>query len=236
MSYSQTWGTNYFNCNLNSMGHPMTVSIWVKKTAAQWADSGADYAWNMAYDFSTDQNQLRCLTGTDSASFVMLTTGSTTTSTKTFTDGDYDDLWVPIICKFPAADSRTIYVENSAGAGNTPTVTRNITALDSFRLGRLMNLIGGFEGKLAEVAVWDKALSNAEIDQINPTSETGPAANTIASANCVGYWPLDTDTATHVDQSGTSNGSFTEVGTRVFDSDHPTITTAGNPWYYYAQQ
>ena len=224
MSYKAFSATKFLDATITAIGHPLTVSIWVKKSAIEWAASSDDMVGMLSIDFIDDDDAIELYTRADTIRASWRGTGAQTHSTHIFTDGDYDDVWVPVIVKYTSAISKIVYIEDTSNAGNLNTTSRDITAIDSFRLGEYMSLNIPFEGKLGEITLWDKALSDAEINEINPTAGTGPAGNTIASANCVGYWPLDVSQSTHVDESGTSNGSFVLTGAPTFDSDHPIIT------------
>lgn len=228
MSYDQLWGTNYFQATITAMTYPLTIVVWIKKSESQWDAGGADYVLNLSDNFTDDDQQIRIYSGGHDVTGVWTTTG-TASSGMDFTDDIYNDVWVPVISLYTSNVSKRIYIEDSSSAGNLNTQDRDISGLDSFRLGRLMASFGGFEGKIAEVSIWDDALDTSEIDLLNPTAGEGPAAPTIdtstSGATCVGYWPLDYDSATQTDESGQANGSFIEVGTTVYDSDHPTITS-----------
>ena len=228
MSFKAFSSSHYFDATIVSMTHPLTVSIWVKKDATEWGTSGDDMAGMLSDDFLDDDEAIEMYTRTDTFRVSWKEGASAqVSSTIVFADTTYDGIWVPVITKYTSAISQRAYIENTSNPGNEQTTSRDLTALDSFRLGEYMSLNIPFEGKIAEVTLWDKSLSDAEINEINPTAQTGPAGNTIASANCVGYWPLDTDSDTQVDESGTANGSFVAAGTRTYDSDHPTITASG---------
>jgi hypothetical protein len=71
-----------------------------------------------------------------------------------------------------------------------------------------------FSGKLAEVAIWDIALTTSEIAEL----AAGATPTTIQSGNLQGYWPLLSDAT---DSSG--NGKdLTAVGSPTYSSsDHP---------------
>jgi hypothetical protein len=237
MSYKAFSSTKFLDATITAMTHPLTVCIWVKKSATEWAASSDDIAGHLSDNFTDDNEAIEIYTRADTFRASWKQGASAQISSEhVFTDGDYDDVWVPLIVKYTSATSYIVYIENTSNAGALKTTSRNLTGLDSFRLGEYMSLSVPFEGKLGEVTVWDVALSDANINLINPTAGTGPAGNTIASANCVGYWPLVVDQSTHVDESGTANGSFVLTGAPTFDSDHPVITSSGNPWYHYAQQ
>jgi hypothetical protein len=76
-----------------------------------------------------------------------------------------------------------------------------------------------YTGLIAEVAIWNKALADAEITSYM----SGEAASTIAAANLIGYWPLSADNATQSNE-GLDAGGDLSVSGATFDADHPTIT------------
>lgn len=227
MSYTG-FGSDYLQAAFGSTyGYPFSVAMWIKKSAAQWADGNADYLFCFGENFTDDISYVRVYSGTDSVLMAVSAGGSFNTTTLAFTDGDYDDTWVPVVITMASSTDRDIYIEDSTNTAGG-SLARLLENLDSFRLGRLMTAIGGFEGKIAEVALFNKVLLSGEIDALQTSAETGPAPNTVASADCIAYWPLATDQATHTDQSGNSGPSMTEQNTPTFDSDHPTIISGAN--------
>lgn len=254
MSY-KSWGITgdfRFDATLTAMAvsssASLSVVLWVKRTAAEWNAGGALYTMIYAQDMTSSDQQIRMYCGDDLAVAVARTTTNNQNSSMDFGVGDpdgYDDIWVPLFWIGNSNVSRYSYVEDSSNKGTHSTTDRSLSALDEFRIGKYNDTGSGpFTGKIAEVSLWDAALAESEMDLFCPTSkgETGPAAPTISTAtsgaNCVGYWPLDYDSDTQTDESGTANGSLIATGTRVYDSDHPTITSSGiilPASTYYAQ-
>ena len=232
MSY-KGWGTNRFHATMGTTYGPvLTISCWIKKDATQWANGSADYAWTFNYASNSDDNAFRLYTGTDTMTIAARTT-STESENVSFTDGTYDDIWVPVIFQGNASNDRYGYIENSTNQSTQGLDTKNLTALDEFRVGRIMVGVGAFEGKIAEIAIWNKALSSTEIDQLCPVLGAGPKATAIASAkaNLIAYWPLDYESTTQVDESGNGESSLVEGGSGsnlVYDADHPIIYKASS--------
>jgi hypothetical protein len=231
MSYSG-WDSTRFHAAMGSQySYPLTISCWIKKTDSEW-NTGADYAWTFNYDSNSDNNGIRVYTINDEVVCCNIETGSQDCVSNSFTAGKYNDKWVPVIVVYKSATSKRIYIENSSYGSADDVTDRDLTLLDEFRVGRIMVGVGAFQGKIAEIAIWDKELSPAEIDLINPgdsVSETGPPATEIASANLVAYWPLNYDSTTQVDESGNGESSLVEGGSGGpldYETDHPTIQSS----------
>lgn len=225
-------GYNFEATALDSMTHVggITISCWILKTAAEW-DQNTNWLWTFMYDLSVDVNRMWCTSQHDRISSLWRETG---TNQQSHTDqgvaigaGEFDDIWVPVTVVYASDIDKTVYVETTRIAGTTNTSSRQLTALDQFRVGKANDTsVGFFDGKIAEIAIWDKGLSNAEVDSLWTSEGRGPKATTIAAANLVGYWPFDVDSDTQVDESGTGNASLIKVGgeNRQFFAAHPIIT------------
>ena len=207
---------------------PFSLVAWIHRTAAEWADTTDGTLVFIGDDF-VDQNSSTSLNHGGFADTVRSriwdSGGGSDVINKSHADGTYDDLWVVCIAVYASDTDRKLYIEDSTSPG-TDTTNRDLggAVMDSIRIGDKHNTGSPCLGLVAEVAIFDKALSAAEIDALQTGAETGPAPNTVASADCIGYWPLDTDQSTHADQSGNGGPTLTVQSAAPFDADHPTIT------------
>lgn len=206
----------------------LSIACWVKRTAAQWADTSDSRIVTLCAA-ATGQNSLVCLR-TNAADEVRAssfnTIGTLDEDSLSFTDGTYDDTWVLVVGVFASNASREVFIEDSTGGG-AQTDTNDIDPLQYISIGN--DTDGNFieaEALVAEVCIWNIALSDTDIDALQTGAGTGPAPNTIQSANVIGYWPLDTDQATHANQGNDAGGDLTVQSDAPFSSDHPTITKA----------
>ena len=209
---------------------PLTFVAWINCQAADWLNATQSNCVNMSDD--SDSDNLIGMTrlgpsGGDRVGCHSEVAG-TSTANVAFTDTTYDDIWIPIIATWDDDTDRDIYIEDSSITG-TNSQTRTLgNILDYVTIGVSSSKINRWRGLIAEVAIFNKVLSGAEIDALRTGAQTGPAPNTVASGDCIGYWSLDTDQSTHADESGNSGPTLTvtDGGSIAFDADHPTITTA----------
>ncbi|MEE8598021.1 MAG: LamG-like jellyroll fold domain-containing protein, partial [Dehalococcoidales bacterium] len=217
-----TFARTYAVDNNNSL----TMMCWLKRTAAQW-DAGNGTAMHIStipFDrepgaiiqigrTQIDQMSSGRYDAADDQSFANLN----------FTANLYDDTWVPVIVVLTNDSLADIYIQDSTLTGQS-TSTRVIgMLLDQIMIGNGPPGAGGFlDGLVAEVCFWDRALIPAEIDQFWTSANSGPAPNTVAPENVIGYYPLDEDGV--LLNFGSDTGGDLTANNAQFDSDHPTIT------------
>ena len=219
---------------------PITIVAWIKRTGAEWAGGIQAYVVQFADDTGVDTDNGAAIhtPATDNIrARAFRDSSGSAAADHAFTTDAYDDLWVPLIGKFTGDASRQVYIKDSADTGSENTGDGTLTNLmDSLCVGVDASLgANAFNGLIAEVAIFSKALTDAEIDKLWTSANTGPRPNTVASSDCIAYWSLDTDQTTHVDESGNSGPSLTEASAVAFDSDHPTIT-GGLPSFHGANR
>jgi hypothetical protein len=229
MSYESFSSTAYLDGTFGAAkDFPLTLVCWIKISAAQWSTAELAYAYCISDNTADHDNLVNIAQGWSDRvnAYTRDNAGGTSAATHDFTPGDYDDIWVPIIGTFATSNTRTAFIKDSTSSTtNNSAETVDASFAVEIRVGRLMGAtIDQFKGQIAEIAIFDKVLSAGEIDSLQSSSQTGPAPNTVAPSNCIGYWPLNTDQATHADQSGNGGPSLSEQGTVAFNSDHPTIT------------
>jgi len=219
---------------------PLTLAAWVKKTAAQWADASDNHIV-MLSETTASNNSIK-IRASLAADNVVATQTSTTdgSAQEAFADTTYDDVWVLVVGVFTADNDRDVYIETSANVGSS-TADKPLTAtLNTIAIGGGTHSdFAGFEGNIAEVCIWNMALGTADVDALQTAAQTGPAPNTIQSANVIGYWPLDADNATQLNEGSDAGGDLTVQSAAPYDADHPTITVAGGssiPVLHHARQ
>jgi hypothetical protein len=226
MSYDSFGDGDYLSGTFSSTyDTPITLVAWVKRTAAEWADTSADFIINFGDDFADRFDALGIGAG-QAADTVIMTAASASTqdiATLAHTDGEYDDIWVPVIATFTASNDRDLYIEDTTNTQPDTTDRDEGSALDSFMVGSRLDNNQQFAGKIAEVAVFDKVLSADEINALQSMPQHGPPPNSVAPNDCIGYWSLSTDQSSHADESGNGGPALAESGTVAFNSDHPTI-------------
>lgn len=130
-----------------------------------------------------------------------------------------DNTWVGFVGKFSSNTQRDVYLSSLADHTLDTTNRAVGDVLQFIRVGE--NLAGGgdFTGRIANVAIWNSALSDSDITSYM----NGTCPTSIASANLIGYWPLSTNNSTQ-NNDGLDTGGDLSVTGAVYDSDHPTIT------------
>mgnify|MGYP001558445184 CR=1 FL=1 len=126
------------------------------------------------------------------------------------------DTWHHIGGVWDGNSSRTAYLNGSAGTTNT--VTRTITSSTTI-IGAYSGF-GGYQGfwpgYLAEAAMWDAALTAAEM----ATMADGFSPLLVRPGNLVAYWPLYGRISTEPDYVGGFNMTLTGGDA---NADHPKI-------------
>ena len=106
--------------------------------------------------------------------------------------------WHHALAVFASSTSRAIYGDGGSKGTDTDPVTPS--GINIVRIGRAA---GGeyFSGGLAEVGVWNVALTDVEVAFL----ATGVSPLSVRSGNLVGYWPLLGPTATGDNDFSTQN-------------------------------
>jgi hypothetical protein len=123
------------------------------------------------------------LTGIVTASTVQTGTASSAATTATYTTGSLNHC-----CGvFAATNSRTIYLNGANAVTNTATRTPNNiaeTVIGARRFGGILGLY--FNGKIAEVGIWNAALTAAEVASL----AKGMTCDKVRPQSLVFYVPL----------------------------------------------
>jgi hypothetical protein len=208
---------------------PFTLMCWIRRSAALWAVTAQDYIMQVDDNLSDNNNSARLLAcdGTADTVAAEYWSSSSTHDEYTFSGTTWDDVWVPVIGVFRTDSDRQIYMKDSTLTGGGDTGSKTATGpFPNLRVGASISDYENFGGYIAEVCVWDKALSTSEIDQLWTAAETGVDPSSVANANCIGYWPLSVNQTSHDDESGNGGPTLTITGA-THSELHPTITGGG---------
>ena len=197
---------------------PVTLACFVKVTAHPVATDNLLQFGNSA---SAINDSYRLNTGSvdDQWEAISRTTGDSSAQVSLNIDG----VWAGIVGVFTSNTLRDLYVQSITNTAQSVTsravadVLQFICAGEDFAEGR------DFTGRLAELAIWNSALSGANITSYL----AGTAASGIAAANLIGYWPLSSASLLNIGLD--SGGDLTATGNAAFDADHPTITSGLDP-------
>lgn len=109
-------------------------------------------------------------------------------------------------------------VQDGSGTSNRSIQTQGADTGSQFRIGLNSTSANPFNGRIAEVAIWDVALSDAELVALSK----GANPVTIRPDHLKGYFPLWSDVATQP-QLGGSNGNVSRTGS-LSSADHAPVS------------
>lgn len=143
----------------------------------------------------------------------------TTTNTSANLVVTENGYWVGLLGVFTSDTQRDLYVGTPANTAANATSRTVAGVMQFLRVAENLAAGGHFKGKLAEVAIWNKALNAGEIrDYLY-----GIKASTIGYQNLIGYWPLSAANASQANEGLDAGGALAVTGA-VFDADQPNIT------------
>jgi hypothetical protein len=209
-------GDNLTGTFTSTYGDPFTLAVYVKFNAAH-PGSTDNFLSIGNSSISNDQSYS---IGTGATANQWLGIARTTTNGEaSLLSIDIGTAWAGVVGVFTNTALRDVYVQTIAQTAQN-TLTKSVTdAVQFIRAGELLDGARDFTGRLAELAVWNSALSTADITSYL----AGTAASGIAAANLIGYWPLSADSLLNLGTD--ADGDLTATGNAVFDADHPTITS-----------
>jgi len=134
------------------------------------------------------------------------------------TTGTTQDQWHHAAFVEAGAQDHRIYLDGGSKAVDT---VNNVVPDSVLKIGIGALPYNGtyanlFPGKIWHMAMWDIALTDAEILQLN----NGADPRTIQSGNLVAYWKLESDGEDY----STNDYELTLVDSPTFDSDEPTFS------------
>lgn len=193
--------------------YPVTVSCWffpystnANQVLAFFGDSGATQRRFLLY-YTTG----RVLTVDSIADGGGAFSASTTTTAAT-------NAWHHALAIWDSSTSRRVYLNGSGASTNTSAATT--TGLSTFAIGARNNLGSwgvSWNGLIAEVAVWNVALTPGELVALN----SGASPLTVRPASLVHYVPLTgQDSANDWDLCGTQLGLTNSPAPSAY---HPRI-------------
>jgi len=226
-----TNGNASISSALGLTAYPFTIAAWVRRTGdhpdtSYFAGLGHGYGSFHGVGVTALEYATFCAQYNNEAAECQTYTGSTVASGS----------WVPVVYRATSSSLRDIY---KGALGNKESDTADIGGFDSgthpidtFSLGNFLGASAKrWEGLLAHVAVWNKALSDTEIE--NFINGDNPLA--IANANLLAYWAetfyQDTDWY-YQDESGNNydllldSNAVRDTTTAGPTVDAPPATTA----------
>jgi len=190
-------------------GFPITLCAWIRPDVVN-AEQGIATKWG-----ATTQYELE-LTATGKASFGVNASGGSTlvNGATTLTPS----VWQHVAGKQTTTD---VFVYLNGVQDGTSTVERSIVNTNaSFLIGKF-GTGTPFDGRIAEVAVWNIALSDTEIAAL----AAGYPASMIQAASLKGYWQIQGTASPEPDTSG--NGNSATINGTLAAADGPLVKTGG---------
>lgn len=197
------------------VGYPCTISVWFKSSALGSQDRvvhlGRDDGTNVDC-FALRKTSADALQATVVAATTPEASSATTVNTVSV------DTWHHGGAIFASTTSRTVYLDGDTANKGTNTGSRTPTAnFAKYRLGTAMDLADDWQGYIAHVAVWNIALSEANIQSL----AAGANPLTIENANLVWYCPTLVNETPMQDRIAAYD--LTLGGNAAYNSDNPTV-------------
>ena len=186
MAFTLNGSTQYLSASAPANGSPMTIAAWCNPRIVQ---SGVPVS--VGVGSGSHRNQLQVVNGGVGVLAVQLAAvGGLGTFTQPTTDTSASGKWLHGAAVFTSATSRTPYLNGAAGTTNTADVgtqnTFNATTIGA-RWSTTLGLY--FDGDIAEVGVWNVALTAAEIASL----AKGFTCDRVRPQSLVFYAPLIRD-------------------------------------------
>lgn len=197
--------------------YPCTISAWYKP-------SNNTSNHSVVYLGSTADNRRFLLyrTGSGGGNVARASAAADTTGTSVDAIGTTPITntarWYHLVAVFESSSARRIYVNGGLeGSTNGACVTTSLNRYAIGARGAPAPTWGVFaSASIAEVAVWNSALSAGDISRLT----TGENPRTVAPASRVSYVPLWTGQSPELDLDAST---MTITGTATFSADHPPV-------------
>ncbi len=204
---------------------PASVLIWFKRDRSAVGDeetlmcmSAGTASNNLCEIVFTTADRVGVRTRTSSNSHA-LSTVLTDTASWHMAVGVYGDTSTGAA----TTSSRSVYLDGAA-ASTEPTAKDPTSASTQLTFGgnEASTPTQDFQGYMAYLTVWNKALSSSEVASLY-NSGAGADPLTVANGNIIAYWPLTGNESPEIDQVGAFD--LTVTGT-TFSSDNPFTLAA----------
>ena len=199
-------------------GEPFTLACWYLTT-----DAAADQVLISLAPNSGNYHAL-ALGGTTGGDPVSAVSFDGSAGVADSTAGFSTSTWQHACAVFAAADDRRVYLNGTNKGTNTDSITPGTLAATA--LAYSADTTPGYHlaGNIAEAAVWDVALTDAEVAML----AQGVSPLLVRPAHLVAYWPLIRDE----DQDRVGGYHLTPVNSPTV-ANHPTTVLSW--WHRYAR-
>jgi len=138
------------------------------------------------------------------------------------TTGYTVNVWHHAFCVMVDAEDKSAFIDG--GSKSTNVNAQTPTTHDEFSIGELSNGGDNFHGLIAEAAMWDAALTDAQVAIL----ALGYSPLFVRPQNLLAYWPLVGRTSPEIDTVGGNNltvtGATAAAHTRMIYPAMPRIT------------
>jgi hypothetical protein len=186
-------------------GYPFSACLWAKR-----ADTASDAVFSLGVSGTVDNSfQIYAFTGSEANVRVR-----TTSEVDVATTGDVwtvDATWHHVCVVATSSSDVDVYFDGTKTDGN-PALTP--AGMNVTMFGENSNDAADFTGSVGQAAVWDVALSGANVTAL--AGGDNPLA--VSASDLVAYWPMTADATDSV-------GSFdlTATGATFDGADNPTV-------------
>jgi hypothetical protein len=208
--------------------YPFTLAAWFNLASLPGANQNI-FVWNTTPPSSNDSFGIAW--DHVSGKFLGYVVNSSGTSDTTNPAGTAlsTGVWYPGLYVCTSATSRTMYIYQG-GVLNTSSQTTNIVfggTTNQGRIGKFSNNASDLSGSVAEVAIWNAALTATEVQAYC----LGIRAYTIRPKSLVGYWPIDGLSSPEPDLSGNAvNGTLTGSPAFAFGPPYTMLSPRTPRW------
>ena len=137
------------------------------------------------------------------AHLVAQANASSSPGAATTTAADSTGVWHHACAVFASSTSRSIYLDGTNKITNTTSITPSSGSITGTRIGD--SDADCFDGDLAEVAIWNAALSDAEVASLFVSNGVGVYPTDVKVANLVAYWPVLGSSSPEPDDVGSND-------------------------------
>lgn len=206
-------GNDQFYCATSGLisAVPLTLVCWFKIAAAPGASEnilavgesgGTNNFFKLGINTSSQAQAISDVSGTTDINPLTTVTVS-------------NDTWSMAAAIFASNASRRAYLNGTLDSDDNTSIATPWTAIDRFVIGGSATFASDFNGYIAHVQVYGRALNETELDILY--GGTNPLAAS-TNSDLVGYWPLTTDTSASEGNALSTNGSPV-----LYASDNPTV-------------
>jgi hypothetical protein len=221
----------------NEISMPITMAIWVKRSATLWAETSEDCAFILGDASASNDNSHRisCCNGAADKVSAISDDGTSFVATQNWTSPSLDDVWIPLIGVFISNSNRWIYFDGDDYSDQNTSTASMGNSSRYIRIGNNLTTFLPFNAHVSDACIWDGELSAANIALLRSgasASETGPRPDSIDPTNVVGYWSLRADgsePASWPDESGNGGPTLTMTGTDGVDYNWNNNASGNNP-------